>query len=46
MAELRERSELSIRWWGKLKPTAQMLALGVLLCRYNNYIKIPAIIGL
>ena len=44
MAELGERSKVAVSWWGKWKTTAQMLALGGLLWRYNNYMEIAAII--
>lgn len=44
MAELGERSKVAVSWWGKWKTTAQMLALGGLLWRYNNYMEIVAII--
>lgn len=44
MAELGERSKVAVSWWGKWKTTAQMLALGGLLWRYNNYMEVAAII--
>lgn len=44
MAELGERNKVAVSWWGKWKTTAQMLALGGLLWRYNNYMEIAAII--
>ena len=44
MAELGERSKVAVSWWGKWKTTAQMLALGGLLWRYNNYMEIAAVI--
>lgn len=44
MAELGERSKVAVSWWGKWKTTAQMLALGGLLWRYNNYMEIASII--
>lgn len=44
MAEVGERSKVAVSWWGKLKTTAQMLALGGLLWRYNSYMEIAAII--
>ena len=44
MAELGERSKVAVPWWGKWKTTAQMLALGGLLWRYNTAMEIIAII--
>lgn len=44
MAELGERAKVAVSWWGKWKTTAQMLALGGLLWRYNSYMEIAAIV--
>lgn len=44
MAEVGERSKVAVSWWGKWKTTAQMLALGGLLWRYNTYMEIAAIV--
>ncbi len=44
MAELGSRSKVAVSWIGKVKTTAQMLALGGLLWRMNDAMEIAAII--
>lgn len=44
MAEMGERGIVAVSWLGKIKTTAQMLALGGLLWRYNTQMEITAII--
>lgn len=44
MAEIGERANVAVSIWGKVKTTAQMLALGGLLWRYNAAIEILAFI--
>ncbi|MDO4697486.1 MAG: CDP-diacylglycerol--glycerol-3-phosphate 3-phosphatidyltransferase [Pasteurellaceae bacterium] len=44
MAEIGERASVAVSVWGKVKTTAQMLALGGLLWRYNPAMEILAFI--
>lgn len=44
MAEIGERASVAVSGWGKVKTTAQMLALGGLLWRYNPMMEILAFI--
>ncbi len=44
MAEIGSRTTVAVSWIGKVKTTAQMLALGGLLWRYNPAMEILAII--
>ncbi|MDG2954716.1 CDP-diacylglycerol--glycerol-3-phosphate 3-phosphatidyltransferase [Bisgaard Taxon 10/6] len=44
MAEIGSRTTVAVSWIGKVKTTAQMLALGGLLWRYNPTMEILAII--
>lgn len=44
MAEIGNRSKVAVSWVGKVKTTAQMLALGGLLWRYNEIMEIAAIV--
>ncbi|ABR75051.1 CDP-diacylglycerol--glycerol-3-phosphate 3-phosphatidyltransferase [Actinobacillus succinogenes] len=44
MAEIGSRTAVAVSWIGKVKTTAQMLALGGLLWRYNSVMEILAII--
>ena len=43
MAQIGDRNKVAVSWLGKLKTTAQMLALGGLLWRYNDYMVYLAI---
>lgn len=43
MAELGNRTTVAVSWMGKVKTTAQMLALGGLLWRYNELMEMLAI---
>ena len=44
MAEIGNRTKVAVSWMGKVKTTAQMLALGGLLWRYNDLMEIAAIV--
>ncbi|MEN2838769.1 CDP-diacylglycerol--glycerol-3-phosphate 3-phosphatidyltransferase [Mannheimia haemolytica] len=44
MAELGERASVAVSIWGKVKTTAQMLALGGMLWRQNQLMEILAFI--
>lgn len=46
MAEIGERSNVAVSWMGKVKTTAQILALGGLLWRFNFAMEIAAFIAL
>lgn len=44
MAEIGSRTTVAVSWMGKIKTTAQMLALGGLLWRYNPWMETAGII--